>query len=85
MKAWLDELVDGIYRGLFALIVLFVPTLALSELAKAIVGPDSFWPSAFPAEYHGWSFLGLLCAYFLVLYRLRHRLPYWRDEEPTDS
>ena len=75
MKAWLDELVDGIYRGLFALIVLFVPTLVLGELAMTI----------FPAEYHGWSFLGLLCAYFLVLYRLRHRLPYWRDEEPTDS
>ena len=75
MKAWLDELVDGIYRGLFALIVLFVPTLALGELAKTI----------FPAEYQGWSFLGLLCAYFLVLHRLRRRLPYWRDEEPTDS
>ena len=47
MKAWLDELVDGIYRGLIALIVLFVPTLTLGELAKSI----------FPAEYQGWSFL----------------------------
>ena len=75
MKAWLDELVDGIYRGLFALIVLFAPTLALGELAKVI----------FPTEYNGWSFLGLLCAYFLLLYRLRHRLPYWRDEKQTDS
>ena len=75
MKAWLDELVDGIYRGLFALIVLFVPTLALGELAKVI----------FPTGYNGWSFLGLLCAYFLLLYRLRHWLPYWRDEKQTDS
>ena len=55
MKAWLDEIVDGIYRGLFALIVLFAPTLALGELAKVI----------FPTGYSGWSFLGLLCAYFL--------------------
>jgi hypothetical protein len=75
MKAWLDELVDGIYRGLFALIILFIPSLMLGELAKLI----------FPAEYDGWFFLGLLCAYFLLLYRLRYRLPYLRDEEPTDS
>ena len=82
MKAWLDELVDGIYRGLFALIVLFVPILALGELVLAL---GDLAQTIFPAEYHGWSFLGLLCAYFLVLYRLRHRFPYWRDEELTDS
>ena len=75
MKAWLDELVDGIYRGLFALIILFIPSLMLGELAKLI----------FPAEYAGWFFLGLLCAYFLLLYRLRYWLPYLRNEEPTDS
>lgn len=75
MKAWLDELIDGIYRGLFALVVLFIPTIALGEVVKAL----------FPSDYHSWTFFSLICAYFLLLYRLRHRFPYLRDEELHDS
>ena len=66
MKAWLDELVDGIYRGLFALIVLFVPTLALGNWLRRsfqqsiTVGPFSDCFALFPGALSTASSVALL-------------------------
>jgi hypothetical protein len=72
MKAWFDDLIDGVFRALTATIVILLPTLALSIVIPQMM-PSGLATNA--------AFVITLAAYYYGVYCVRQRIPFLRDSD----